>query len=458
MSFKVTYMEISEKILFFLLWMSMLLTKDIKAADFPIYSLLLFLVSLGWAAGMFLRKGVGQSFLSIRYWTDLMVLFIIFYEVAAIVCKLFRNLDEGRIDFEKNAEVLALASLYLLISSGIKFRQDYFDMILYGGLLVLAVYIYSHVTGAPLPEYGGLVLKDTGAAASCFLLVCMVSVYQYCSCKNRMRSWFYFAVAAIGFLALSLNRNIISFWLMTLYFVAIPVLLRPTAQLVKKNAQMFFLFGMILSNMSLLIHYTQIFVTDISYSLEHSVYLDLLLAVGGILFFHYWEKIPEGIDRERLVMRKMRRAYKNMMIAVIIFFAGIVTCADRWAALGETIPERVWKSFAIPLVEAVKQSESGFYVCFRAEGVIAGIFLVFFLVLLMNRLRQNYGMDKPVTGSLIVIASFFMVQLLFYKPAANTLTIYFILLLFAAFYEEEKTKTVSIRIRGETLRMQREKI
>lgn len=455
MSIKISYAEISEKILFFLLLLSMLLTKDLKAADFPVYSLLLLLAVLGWAAaGFFLNKGAGISFLPVRYRSDLMVLFAIGYEVAAMMGKLFRDPDKGEIDFSGNAEALAFAALYLLISSGMKFRQNYFDMILYGGLLFETLFLYAHVTGAAYWKYGELVLKDAGAAAACFLLVCMVGVYQYCTCKDRLRSLFYFAVSAVSFLALALNRNTISLWLMALYFLAVPVLLRPTARLVKKDMQMLFLFGFLLSNMSLLTNYTGMFVTDIAFSLEHSVYLDLLLACGGILFFHYWEKIPEGIDLERLVMRKMRRTYKYLFMVGGIFFTGIVFGADRWTALGEKMPDKIWKSFALPLVEAVKQSESGFYACFQETGVIAGIFIVMFLVLLMSRMRRNYGMDRPLTGGLILITIFFMIQLLFYRPAANTLTVYVVLLLFAAFYREEKSRMVSVRIRGETLRRQ----
>ena len=456
---KALYTGISEKFLIFLFVMSMLLTKDIKAADFPIYSLLLLLTAFGWAAAeILLRHGITGVFLPIRYRTDLPVFLVIFYELAVIICKLFRNPDEGGIDFAGNAEVLAFAALYLLISSGAAFSQRYYDLILYGGLLFTTVFLYSHVTGMPFPEYGSLVWKDKGAAASCFLLICMVGVYQYCTCKDRLRSGFYFAISAIGFLALFLNCNIVSFWLMTAYFMAIPVLLRPTAQLVRKSMQMFFLFGLMLSNMSLLTAYTQIFATELPFSLEHSIYLDLLLAVGGILFFYYWEKVPEGIDMERLVLRKMRRVYKTALTIVVILFAGIVFGGDRWTALGEKVPETAWKSFAMPLVEAVKQTESGFYVCFREAGVIPGIFVIIFLTLLLNRLRKNYGMDKPLTGSLTLIAAVFMIQMFFCKPAANTLTIYYVLLLFAAFYKEEKNRMVSVRIRGETLRKQRDGI
>lgn len=458
MSYKVRYSGISEKFIFFLLAMSMLLTKDVKAADFPIYSLLLLLTAFGWmAAEIFLHTGIKQNFWRMRYWTDLMALLAVLYEIASIVGKLFQDPDKGGIDFSGNAEVLAFIALYFLISSGITFRQNYFDLILYSGLLFSVFFLYPHMTGVPLTEYGSLILKDAGATASCFLLVCMISVYQYCTCKDRMRSGFYLAISVIGFLVLFLNRNVISFWLMTAYFVAIPILLRPTAQLVKRDMQMFFLFGFMLSNMSLLTEYTPLFVTEVSYSLEHSVYLDLLLAIGGVFFFHYWEKIPEGIDLERLVMRKMRRVYKTLLVVIVILFTGIVTGADRWAALGEKVSEEAWKGFALPLVGAVRQSESGFYSCFRDIGILAGLFVVVFLVLLMGRLRQNYGMDKPLTGILILITAVFAVQLLFFKPAANTLTVYFVLLLSAAFNKEEKTKMVSIRIREETLRKQSEK-
>lgn len=466
MSLKITYSELSEKCLFFLLILSMLLTKEIKAADFPVYSLLILIAALGWmAAGMFLHKNRNKPslqqeqpgwlpFWPVRYRTDLLALIVIFYEIAVVVNKLFRDPNKGGIDFSGNAEVLAYMVLYFMISSGIKFQQKYFDLILYGGLLFMALFFYRHVTGIELMEYGNLILKDTGAAAGCFILICMVGVYRYCVCKDRLRSIFYLAVTATGFLALFLNQNAISFWLMAAYFLAIPILIRPTARLVKRDMQMFFLFCFMLSNMSLLTEYTEIFVTDISYSLEHSVYLDLLLAVGGILFFHYWEKIPEGIDLERLVMRKMRRIYKTVLILLSILFTGMITGADRWQALGEKTTETMWKGFALPLVEAVRKSESGFTFCFREAGIVAGILAVVFFVFLIGKLRRNYGMDKPVTGFLILISTVFMIQMLFLKLAANTLTVYWLLLLSAAFYKEEKTKIVSIKIREDTLREQ----
>ena len=94
---KMTYSELSEKCIFLLLILSMLLTKEIKAADFPVYSLLLLLAALGWmAAGMFFnadtqrpsgerKRPVWLPFWPIRYRTDLLALAAIIYEAVAIV-------------------------------------------------------------------------------------------------------------------------------------------------------------------------------------------------------------------------------------------------------------------------------------------------------------------------------------------------------------------------------------
>ena len=453
MSDKVNYTWLSDKLILFLLMISMLLTRDISVVDFPVYSLLLFLAAIVlMAAKVLLDQNGRPGIWPMRYWTDLMAVLIVLYEIVSIIRKLFRDSDKGAIDFSVNAEMLAFVALYFCLSSGIRFRQIYFNLILYGGLLFCAVFLFPHFTGIQIKGYGNLLLEDRGATASCFLLVCMVGVYQYCSCRDRLRSWFYLAISVVGFLALFLNWNILSFWMMSAYFMAIPVILRPTAQLIKKDMQMFFLFGFLLSNMSLLTEYTQVVLTELPYSLEHSVYLDLLLAAGGVLFFHYWEKIPEGIDLERLVMRKMRRIYKGLLMALGILFAGTVIGADRWAVLGEKMSAEAWKGFAIPLVEAVKQGESGFYACFHEAGVGASLFLILFFLFLIGRLRRNYGLDKPVTGILILISIIFMIQLLFWKPAVNTLTVYFMLFLFAAFHKEERTRLVSIKIRGDVLK------
>ena len=456
---KHTYIRFRETGIYLFLIGSMLFISDTEFAGFPIYSLLLLIAAVWFLLiKIFFCKRERLSFVQIRHLTDVLPIAVIIIEILGIIMKLFRNPNEGAIDFAGNAEVIALMLLYVSFSTGMEFRLIYLDLILYGGLLIIGLFIYICLTGEPANGFAGIMAADSGAIASYLMLFCMISVYSYCVSKEKMRSYFYLATSLIGLFALLVNQNILSFWLMTVYFIAIPIMLRPTAALVKKDMQIFFIYGLMMSNMSLLTEYTDVILKETAYSLEHSVYLDLILAIGGLFFFYYWDRIPEGIDINRLVMRRMRRGYLFLIKIIVVIFSGIVISADKWALLGENVSSAAIKGFALPLVESIRKSESGIYACFRDGGIAGAAFCVFFLLLLFGRSYRNYGFDKPVTGILILISALFIVQFLFWKPALHTTAIYFMLFLFAVFNKEESVKVRSIKVRGETLRKQNEQI
>ena len=127
--------------------------------------------------------------------------------------------------------------------------------------------------------------------------------------------------------------------------------LRTTAGLVKRDMQLLFIYLFLLSNMSLLTNYTKVIQANVSFDLEHSVYIELLLAIGGVFFFTQWDKIPEGIDLERLVTRKLRRMFRFLMIAIEIVFVGFILGGEKWKELPDKIGTGMIKSFAVPLAD-----------------------------------------------------------------------------------------------------------
>ncbi len=441
----------ADKCIILLIVLSMLVVVDIEIAGFPLYILLLLIVTAGWMT-IWMRFHAGnENFLQLRNLTDIAAVVAIGIGMLSVIYKLFQNPDKTTIDFSINAEVIAFALLYLLLSSGVRMKLLYIDFILYGGLLASIVFMLPFFIEEKMDFFTKTLFQDTGAASSYFLLLSMLAVYRYCTCKDRLRSWFYLSVSGVAFFSLFLNHNIISFWLMIIYFIAMPVMFRPTALFVKKDMQMLFLFVLMLSNMSLLAGYTQVLVKKLPYSLEHSVYLDLLLAIGALFFFHYWDQIPEKIDLERLVLRKMRRGYRLLLKIICILFIGIVLGLDKWKELGEGFFVTAFAGFAVPFSESVRQTESAFYTCFRDIGVVGSIFIIIFFILLADRMYRKFSFDRPVTGNMILISSFFMIQLFFWKPAVNTLTVYLILFFGATFYIEERVKVTSIKIRKEEL-------
>ncbi len=455
---EITYDWLADKCICALLVLSMLSTARIEVAGFPLYSLLLLVIASVWLICRIIYAGREDTvFPTVRYMTDTAAIVAILYAIFSVIVKLFDTSGEGWIDFSWNAEVIALAVICLLVSSGIEFKIFYLDLLSYSGLLAAGLYLLGSIEGGIRSSIIESFLTHSAGVSSYFLLVGMVSVYAYCVCRDKMRSVFYLMVSGISFLVLFLNHNIISLWLMGIYFLAVPVMLRPTAILVKRIMQLFFVYLFMLSNMSLLTEYTQFIQSEISYSLEHSVYIDLLVAAGGVVFFHYWDRIPEGMDLERLVLRKMQKAYRFVLTTVILVFM-VVILGGGWADLPDGISYDMVKSFAVPLAEAVGRNESGILQCFRTIGVLPGIFLIVSIVLFTGRMHRNYASDKPVTAILILISGIFLIQLLFWNPGIHNIVCYFYLLATACFYKEEREQMESVGIKISDLKLKVQEI
>lgn len=256
-------------------------------------------------------------------------------------------------------------------------------------------------------------------------------------------------VLVIGFLVLFVNQNRISIWIMAMVFFVIPLVQRPTAELVKKDMQMFFIFLFMLCNMSLLTNYTNLLLVDIHYDLEQSVYLELLVAIGGIFFFKYWDRIPEGVDLKRLVMRKMRRGYQFVFRLAGIIFMGIILGGNCWNSLPNGFGMAAVKGFAIPLVNEVYQEKSTFYLCFKQFGVVGSLLILAVCVLLITEVRKNARLEKPATNMLVLIAGVFLIQLLFFKVSISILPVYWIFTVLAISYKEKKEKVFISKIKFE---------
>ncbi|MDE6845855.1 MAG: hypothetical protein K2J99_08830 [Lachnospiraceae bacterium] len=456
---KITYEWLMDKCICILLVLSMLSVVKIEIVGFPIYSLLLLVMASVCLICKIIDAGKkGISFLSVKYLTDTAAMAAITYAVLSAVIKLFASSEEGAIDFSWNAEVIALAIICLLISSETAFKLLYFDLLLYSGLLTAGLYIIINFTDGWENSRLAAAFADSGQLASYFLLVSMVAVYGYCTCRSRMRSIFYIMMSGISFFALFVNQNMVSLWLMGLFFLAVPVLLRPTAMLVKRAMQLFFMYLFMLSNMGLFTEYTQILQTEISYSLEHSVYLDLLVAAGGVVFFHYWDRIPEGTDLERLVLRKMQKGYRFIIKVISLMFISIIFIGNGWAVLPDNMACNMVKSFTLPLAEAAGRNESGILYCFRTMGVVPGIFLLISIVLFFDRMYKNYAPDKPITDILILISVFFAVQLLFWNPGIHNIVCNFYLLAVASFYKEEREQVESVGVKASDLELKIQEI
>ncbi len=423
--------------------------------SFSIQSLVLFATVMGVLLYSFLLIRSGEwklQFLCSRL--DLVMLVFAGYALLKLVVKMISMTETKMERFDSEIIILVMAVLYLLIKEKPVFKEIYFDILLFSGLLVFALLLLKYLCTGEVDGMLAILMQDkiahiSGGVASYTLLICMVGLWRYIKCEDKLRSFFYAGVLAVGFLVMFINQSRVSIWLMVMVFLALPVFQRPTAELVKRDMQIFFLYLFMLCNMSLLTNYTKLLQVTVNYDLQQSVYLELLAAVGGVFFFKFWDRIPEGVDQKRLVMRKMRRGYQFLLKLTGIVFAGILLGGERWKELPDGIGMSAVKGLAVPLIEEVRQGKSAFYTCFEQLGITGGLLVLILCTLLLVRLRKNYGFDKPVTGMLILVSTIFFIQLLFWKSCINSLPVYFIFLVFAVFYKEEKERVTSKKIQFE---------
>lgn len=376
---------------------------------------------------------------------DVSVVALLGWSLLCMIGKFFQSGEQRISGYQFQVICIILSLLYFLFKEVKAFQDWYFDLIIYAGLAVMGFMLFGYLFDMQMIKFLSDIMNDSGQAASYLLLPCVISVYRYCVCRDRARSVFYLLIAIVGFFTLLINRNIVSLWIMAVAFFLIPVVMRPTAELVKRDMQLCFAFFFMMSNMSLLTNYTQLIQKEINWSLEHSVYLDLLIAVGGVLFLGYWDKIPKEIDQEKLILRRMRRGYIFVLKLMGIVFLSFVMGSGRWRELPDTVGTIMVKSFAVSLIDEIKDSKNIWISCMENSSISALIILIF-AGLLIRRLIRNHSFAKPLTGGFLIITIMFFMEIFFFVPCVSILPVYLLIVVMAAFYQEEKQRGVVSKI------------
>ena len=381
------------------------------------------------------------------YKTDLLVFLLLGYEILHMIGQIFVADDETVIDFSHHLLLISLSLLYFLCVEIKRFRGIWLDSIVYSGLIVMSFLLYRYTCGIAVKSLIGDMFENTAQIASYLLLVSMVSVLQYCRCHNGMQKYFYGLSAGLGFFLLLVNHNRVSLWFMMFFFLMIPICIRPTAELIQRDMQMFLLYALLLCNMSLLCNYTSILIVETSYDLEQSVYLELILSVGALIFLHYWDRIPKGIPMERIVLRRLYRKFRFVVTAMICLFIFIILSSHEWSVLADNQKLGFIEKLAVPLSQELAQESSFLYIGMIKQGLPFVMIVLFILVSIIFKMRKNIGWDKLLTNGLFLIVMFGIAQSFFWNSSIRVLPAYTILVAGTMAFQEERSHFVGIRIK-----------
>ena len=447
---KVQAVNMNEIFLAVLLLISMLVLVDFEIMGMQLNIFLLFVLAIIYICyRMLFMRSVTALPLRPQQLVDLFVLMLLVWNLLSMIGKLFQDLKLGVIDYQFEVTCIVFSLLYFLVKDDIELHDWYFDLIIDLGLLVIIAMLLYYLCDVQTTGVLEEIMSDSGKCASYLLLPCTACVFRYNMCRDQRSSLFYLLTAAMGFFTLLINHNIISLWLMSLVFFAAPVLMKPTAEFVKRDTQIGFLFFFMMSNMGILTNYTQLIHKDIDISLEKSLYLDFLIVASGVFFYIYWSIIPEGANRDKLVMNNLRRGYASVLLMIGIAFLGFVTGGDKWKELPDTKGAAMVKSFAIPLLDEIKKSKNAWIYCMEKSSICILIILIL-TTLLAGRIIRNHSHDKPWTGSFLIISLMIFIETFFLVPSSNIMPIYLLILVVSAFYKDEN-QPVTARKRNDQM-------
>lgn len=325
-------------------------------------------------------------------------------------------------DYADSLLIFCLVLFYFLSMRAKEFREIYLDVILYCGLIVMLFLLLGHFTD---PMFGEWIMfwENKAMTGAYLILILEVAACRFCAANDKMQTWFYGLVAEMCFLLLQINQNTVSLWTATLVLLMIPVMIRPTALVWNRVAGMLGAFCFTGSVVALTANYGEVFLSELTFDLEHFVYLDMVLAVGGLLYFSCIDRIPEEADKRRILMKGLYRIDRRVIAALFCMLVLFLSGGMAWQNLsGDGLGVRMVKSFAVPLVKDwMQQGESlGRYI--QKNGMLEIVLAVIIAVAVINRAKKYFSWRKPIHGTLCTVGAGMGMLLLTGQMGEGTLT------------------------------------
>ncbi len=309
--------------------------------------------------------------------------------------------------------------------------------VLMKALLVCAVPVYIRLLWYflvnPSNAFNIMPLLEGEALPSFLLIIAVAAAEGYCSGWSReaktekragIRDGFYMGMAFVSYFLLFLDGNMIGILLVGMSFPVSILLHRPEKEFVRRTMQMAFVCFFLLSNMSLLVNYTALVKVEVVYYLEDSVYLELLIALAGVLFFSWWDKLPEG---EGVILHGLQKGTVWVLSGAGVCLFLLLAMGSRLEGMQDGMSMTLLHRFTDALREYCAGHNGSFYDALAAGGVVGGLWLICTCLLLAGRLMRQVRLKRAGSAAAMAVV-LYLAQSLFFSQRAASAPIYVVLL------------------------------
>ncbi len=351
------------------------------------------------------------------------------YALGKIVSFSIGLFSSGLMDMEFYTLMLAVAGIYLLMDFSME-ENPYWQkaMVMTGaiGSFIILLPCLKGFEGCLWTD--GLTVANDGIVAY-LLLGNILSITNWIFLKEEgKQNIVWFLMTAFQMFVLLLHQSHVSNWIIVLCLLGIISFFRPRATVIKKTGILLFLFLFLWSNMSLLLNYTKWFLVKAGYSLETSVYMELFLALGGLVFFHYWDRLPEGIDLQKISMVKMQHCFRMFFWILTLIFFMFVCGGEVWQSLEEHGINGFVKALASPINAEITSGSSTIFVWITELGIVWGVFIFIALYQAGAGLAKRCGKDNARENCFMIFFMVFLTEILIWEIPGNVLFLFVLLM------------------------------
>ncbi len=244
------------------------------------------------------------------------------------------NLFSGRLMSFRSPLMLSILFISLTILIGQSCGSRFLFIASVVNLMVHFLYIFCALGIFEKPPFAQGVLNDAGLCSWIVMSLC-INVLGYCV-EVSMKVW-YSVCLFVGSFALFLEKNTLSILIVSILFLGIIFAFAESYQTVKSILILYFVHIFLFANMSLIVNSGLHFVRVTPYSIETSVYLELIIALVALILCNigdYWVKKALKIETITKHIRTIALVTVLVLILSIAFFITL-----NFTVASDTMPE-----------------------------------------------------------------------------------------------------------------------
>lgn len=427
---------------------SMLFLRDYKVVGLSAFLIAPLLFFIGLLSSKIPNIKLSISWIKKKIMQEWMFLFVFLWVILQLIISFFSIYLGATLN--RNFIVLVILSCILyVIFYGTRsiYGENWLEAITISGGIGAAIILLCMLD---IPYVNSFVMIQDWyweSLASYLLLPVFSSTVFFCTTENRKKQMLAFGVALISFFTLFLNENQTAIWLVVFFFLGIPMIFRPRAELIKRSMQLLFSYLFLWCNMSLITNYVKAITwPPVNYSLEASVYGELVLAVAALFFFHFWDHIPEGKNLSFVSMIGMQRTIRSCFIGLLLFLLGGIVNIQRLASL----PQEGFTKFLVTLLQALAQElqskQTSFFILYQNTGILLTVLVLAMLIIIGKKIYTKIHKDKIWTNYLFLFYLLFMAQFFLLDIADQVVLVNILLLLWGLTIEESPLNIKAIKM------------